>query len=211
MGITKHKEVVMKQTLKIGITVLVVAALALSGIALAQTDESADGAPQNAVTRIAERLQPLVDDGTITADQAQAVAEALADGVRPGGRKGRHGPNFGAITEFLGMERDEFREALQEYETLAELAADNGSSGSELIDFLVGRVEERLDQAVADGKFEQAEADEKLAAATEKITEMVNSEIPDNAGQRRGRGPGRGGPGGPGGFGGPPPADGANA
>ena len=200
----------MKQTLKIGITALVVATLAMSGIALAQTDESTDEAAQNAVTRIAEKLQSLVDDGTITADQADAVAEVLADGFRPRGPKGHRGPNPGAVAEFLGMEVDDFREALQEYDTLADLAAANGSSGAELISFLVGQAEERLDQAVADGKIEQADADEKLAEATEKITEMVNSEIPEDAGQRGGRGQGRRGPGGQGGFGGQPPVEGTD-
>jgi polyhydroxyalkanoate synthesis regulator phasin len=175
----------MKQTLKIGVTILVVASLAMSGIALAQVDESTDQAAQNAVTRIAEKLQPLVDDGTITADQAEAVAEVLADGFRPGGRRGDRRPNFGAIVEFLGMEGDEFRQALQEYDTLADLAAANGSSGSELIAFLVGQVGQRLDQAVADGKLSQAEADEKLAGLTDKITGMVSSEFPEDAGQRR--------------------------
>lgn len=197
----------MKQTLKIGITALVVATLAMSGIALAQTDESTDEAAQNAVTRIAEKLQSLVDDGTITADQADAVAEVLADGFRPRGGRDHRGPNPGAVAEFLGMEVDDFREALQEYDTLADLAAANGSSGTELISFLVGRAEERLDQAVADGKIEQADADEKLAEATEKITEMVNSEIPEDAGQRGG---GRRGPGGQGGFGGQAPVEGTD-
>jgi polyhydroxyalkanoate synthesis regulator phasin len=195
----------MKQTLKIGITVLVVASLAMSGIALAQTGETADEAAQNAVTKIAERLQPLVDDGTITADQATAVAEELADGFRGGPKRGHHRPNLGALAEFLGMEADAFREAMQEYGTLAELAAANGSSGDEVIDFLVGQVEEKLDEAVADGKVDQAEADEKLADATEKITEMVNNGPPENGGPRGRRGPG----GEQGGFG-QPAADGVD-
>lgn len=188
----------MKQTLKIGITFMVVAALTMSGIALAQTDESTDEtATQNAVTRIAERLQNLVDDGTITADQAQAVAEHLADGFGPRGHRGPKG--IGQVAEFLGMESEDFRAALQEYDTLADLAAANGSSGDELVEFLVGQAEERLAQAVEDGKVDQAEADEKLAEIEEKITEMVNSEIPE-PGERR---PGRRGPGGSDG----PPAD----
>jgi polyhydroxyalkanoate synthesis regulator phasin len=182
----------MKQTLKIGITVLVVASLAMSGIALAQTDETTDEATQNAVTKIAERLQPLVDDGTITADQATAVAEELADGFRGGPRSGHHRPNLGALVEFLGMEADAFREAMQEYDTLAELAEANGSSGDEVIEFLVGQVKERLDEAVADGKVDQAEADQKLVDATEKITEMVNNGPPENGGPHGRRGPGGG-------------------
>lgn len=197
----------MKQTLKIGITVLVVAALTMSGIALAQTDESATDqvAVQDtpAYGKIVEKLQPLVDDGTITNAQAEAVAEALAEGMRPHrGHRGAH--VFKATAEFLGLTGDEMRAAIQEYDTLADLAAANGSSGDALIAFLVGQVQERLDQAVADGKIDQATADEKAAEAETKITEFVNSDIPEP-------GQGRRGPGGPGGFGGPPPFDGADA
>jgi polyhydroxyalkanoate synthesis regulator phasin len=195
MDITEHKEVMMKQTLKIGITVLVVAALTMSGIALAQTDESTDEpVNQQAVTKIVEKLQGLVDDGTISADQAQAVAEALAEGFRPGGHRGHRGPNLGAVAGFLEMEVEDFRAALQEYDTLADLAAANGSSAEELIDFLVSKADERLAQAVENGRIDQAEADEKLVEIEEKITEMVNSEIPE-PGDRQGR-PGRRGPGG---------------
>jgi hypothetical protein len=182
----------MKQTLKIGITVLVVAALTMSGIALAQTDESTDDTVnENAVAKIAERLQGLVDDGTISADQAQAVAETLADGFRPGHR-GHRGPGFGAVAEFLDMEAEDFRAALQEYDTLADLAEGNGSSAEDLVDFMVSQAEERLAQAVEDGKIDQTEADEKLAEIEEKITEKVNSEIPepgDREGRRGRRGP----------------------
>ena len=194
----------MKQTLKIGITVLVVAALTMSGIALAQTDESTDDTVnQNAVAKIVEKLQGLVDDGTISAEQAEAVAEALAEGFRPGGHRGHRGPNFGAVAEFLGMETEDFRAALQEYDTLADLAAANGSGAEELIDFMVSQAEERLAQAVEDGKIDQTEADEKLAEIEEKITEKVNSEIPE-PGEREGR-RGQRGPGGD------APADGEGA
>jgi hypothetical protein len=105
------------------------------------------------------------------------------------------------------METDEFREAMQEYDTLADLAEANGSSGDSVIDFLVGQVEERLDEAVADGKFDQAEADEKLADATDKITEMVNYGPPEDGGPRGRRGQGGGEQGG---FGGQPAADGVD-
>jgi polyhydroxyalkanoate synthesis regulator phasin len=199
----------MKQTLKIGVTVLVVATLAMSGIALAQTDDSTDEYQQNAVTRIAEKLQALVDDGTISSDQAEAVAEFLAaqGPIGRGGPGGRHG-NFGAIAEFLGMEPDEFRAALQEYDTLADLADANGSSASALIEFLVGQAEDRIAQAVENGRLTQDEADEKIAELTDNITEHVNNPLPEDAGQ--GRPGGRRGPGGAGaegGFGGQPTVD----
>lgn len=182
----------MKRTLKIGITVLVVAALAMSGIALAQTDEQTGQTGEPAIAeRIAARLQGLVDDGTITAEQAEAVTATLAEAA-PTRHRHRSGPGFGAVAGFLGMEAADFREAIDEHDTLADLATANGSSGDELVAFLVGQVEERLAAAVEDGRIEQEDADVELGEIEERIAEMVNGEIPECAGHIGGRpGPGR--------------------
>lgn len=203
----------MRQTLKIGAVVLTVAALTMSGIALAQSDESTDdGAARPAVTKIMERLQDLVTDGTISSEQAEAVAQHLADGVRMHRQRCHAGPGFGAIAEFLEMEPEEFRAALQEFDTLAALAAANGSSGDEVIEFLVAQAEQRLAQAVENGRIDQATADEKLAQIEDAVTRMVNGELPEwgtcvgRPGHRSGDGPGPAEQGfgrGPGGFGAP--------
>jgi polyhydroxyalkanoate synthesis regulator phasin len=201
----------MKQTLKIGITVLVVALLATSGIALATqtTDSDTDVAVEDtpAYARIQDRLGPLVEDGTITQAQADAVAGTLADGLGPHrGHRGFH--VIGAVADFLDLEPDQMREALSEYATLGLIAEANGSSADELIDHLIGLCSDRLDEAVANGNLTEEEAAEKLADAEERITNMVNSEIPEpNDRPFRGR---RGGPGG-GGFGGPFDGAGTNA
>lgn len=185
----------MRQTLKIGITVMVVAALALSGVALAaQTteDDATSVEDTRGYQKIQEKLAPLVEAGTINQTQADAVAAALAQGVRgPGGRGFRaiHG-----VAEFLELTPEEMRAALAEHDTLAALAAANGSSGAELIAYLVERAEEHIADAVADGRMTQEEADEKLADLEAHITELVNSDIPE-----RPMGRGRGGRG-PGGF-----------
>ena len=88
---------------------------------------------------------------------------------------------------------------LRDGATLAEIA---GSETDALIASLVADVEEKLDEAVANGRITQEEADEKLAEATERITTFVN-EGP----QRPGGGGGRPGPGD---FGGGPPCGGAS-
>ena len=112
----------MKQTLKIGITIVVVAALTMSGIALAQTDDEVpvgEGASRG-VAAIVQRLGPLVEAGTIDQDQAQAVAETLADGMafrRPQQRRPAHG--LRAAAEFLGMEVDDLAAQLRGGATLA--------------------------------------------------------------------------------------------
>jgi hypothetical protein len=193
----------MRQTLKIGITLVVVAALAMSGIALAQTadDDTVAVEDTRAYQAILEHLAPLVDDDTISQSQAEAVAAALAENMRGPGGRGRGLRALQATAEFLELTAEEMREALAEYETLADLAAANGSSGDELIAYLVSQVEEHLATAVEDGRITEDEAAERLADAEEHITEMVNSEIPEPGTGPRGRG-GRGPGFGPG-FGGP--------
>jgi uncharacterized protein YidB (DUF937 family) len=171
----------MRQTLKIAVTVLVVATLGMSGIALAQTDDgvATDAANEAAVTRIGEQLAPLVEDGTITQAQADAVAETLAENFRGGPRGHHRRMHIGAeVAEFLGMEPEALREALQDGSTLAEIAQANGSSADALIDHLVANAQEKLDEKVAEGEITQAEADEKLAEITEKVTDLVNGEAP---------------------------------
>ena len=160
----------MRNTLKIGLVVLVVAALATTGVALALDDgDETAPAPRD---RIAEVLVPLVDDGTLTQAQADAVAEVLAE--RAGEFRGRHGAHLEEIAEFLGITSEEIREALQEGSTLGDIADANGSSAEELIGFMVDQASERLDEAVADGRITEEEAAERLAEITERITEGVN-------------------------------------
>lgn len=187
----------MRQTLKIGITLVVVAALTMSGIALAQTNEGEDTAAveeTRAYQAILEHLAPLIEDDTITEAQAEAVATALAENLRGPGGRGHGLRALRATAEFLELTPEEMREALTEYDTLADLAAAHGSSGAELIAYLVTQVEEHLATAVEEGRITEDEAAEKLADAEERITEMVNSDIPEPGEGRRGRGP-RFGPG----------------
>lgn len=178
----------MKQTLKIGAMLLVVAALATTGIALAQSDDgtsvfaAADGATAADETpfhsRIVEWLAPLVDAGTITQDQAAAVADTLAEHMphlRPGLGRGIVAGQEAA--DFLGMTGRELFGALRDGATLAEIAADHGSSAEELIDHLVGVAAERLDEAAADGRITEDEKAEMLAEATERITGLVNGDL----------------------------------
>lgn len=170
----------MKQTLKIGITMVVVAALAMSGIALAQTDDTAvDVTETPAYDRIIDKLQPLVDDGTLDDDEAAAVAELLAGEFR--GR--RHGPGtfrgLVAVADFLGLDAEEMRAALEEYDTIAAIAEANGSSADAVIDHLLSLCEERLDEAVENGRITEDEKADLLASAEERITEMVTNSLPE--------------------------------
>ncbi|WKZ81791.1 MAG: hypothetical protein QY307_06710 [Acidimicrobiia bacterium] len=167
----------MKRTVKIVVSLAVVASMTLSGIAWAATsDEEAPAGEARGYSVILANLASLVEDGTITQEQAEAVASTLAAEAR----ERRVGLKMIAeIGEFLGLDREEWKEALEEYDTIAEIAVANGSSGEEVVEHLLGLIGERLDEAVADGKLTQEEADEKLANAEERLTEMVNNPLPE--------------------------------
>jgi polyhydroxyalkanoate synthesis regulator phasin len=168
---------------------------AAPAVLVQQTDETDPAAPPDAPemgTRLRESLQELVDAGTITAEQADAVSAHLVENRPerhdggPGGHGGRHGGGmFGrgvaseALTDLLGLDAEELRTQLREGLTLAEIAADQGVEVQAVIDELVAEVDERLDNAVENGRIDQAEADEKLADATTKITDMVNNGRPE--------------------------------
>jgi hypothetical protein len=166
-------------------------------------DSTATDAPVETGTRLRETLQPLVDDGTITADQADAVTELLVEhrsepergergerGTRGEGRGGRHVGAIGfglgvaseALTDLLGLDAAELRTQLRDGATLAEIATAQGVEVQAVVDELVGELEERVDNAVENGRLDQAAADEKLAEAEARITDRVNNGRPDRGG-----------------------------
>jgi hypothetical protein len=158
--------------------------------------DAPDDAPEMG-TKLREELQPLVDDGTITAEQADAVTKQLVEN-RPdrgeggfgGHRGGPGGPGgmFGgrgvgvdsaALTDLLGLTADEIHTQLEDGKTLAEIATSQGVEVQAVVDTLVGELGTRLDEAVASGRIDQAKADEIEADATTKITDMVNNGRPE--------------------------------
>ncbi|MCO5319107.1 MAG: hypothetical protein M9942_11790 [Microthrixaceae bacterium] len=144
---------------------------------------------------LAEVLGPLVEDGTIDQSQADAVTDALIEAqpeVRRGHR-GRRFPSLEAAAETIGVDREDLAAALRDGSTLAEVAQDNGVEPQAVIDAMVAEANERIDQALEDGRITEERAAEAREGLAERITELVNSGRPV-AGE---------GPGGPGGHGGP--------
>jgi hypothetical protein len=126
-------------------------------------------------------LQPLIDDGTITQAQADAVITAL-EAARPEGGPGMghrgRGPGLDAAATALGMTDEELRAAVQDGQSLAEVAQGRGIDPQVVIDAMVAELQAHLAEEVASGAHTQEEADAKLAGATERITAMVNGELP---------------------------------
>ncbi len=167
--------------------VLSLTGLAVAVPALADTDRPATAA----VERITEALTGLVEDGSITQEQADEIATTLGEaGI--GARGGHLGWRLGlaAAATALDMTVEELRAALEpDGATLAQVAEDQGVEVEALVDALVRAQEERIAQAVEDGRLTQEQADARLADLEERVTERVTTPRPDRPLRGGHRGP----------------------
>lgn len=143
-----------------------------------------------------EHIDRAVADERIDADRAAELNEGLSERIdelvnrTPGEGEGRHkgpGGNKGdraeALAEFLGLTTEDLRAGFDDGQTLAQVAEAQGVSEDDLVAFLLGQVEERLDEAVENGRIDADDAEEKMAEAPERLEERINAE----PGERRSR------------------------
>jgi polyhydroxyalkanoate synthesis regulator phasin len=158
-------------------------------------------------TKLGEVLKPLVDDGTITQDQADKVIAAIVAARPAGGPDGGHrgpggfggpggliGKGLDVVATTLGITNDEVLTALKNGQTLADLAVANGKTGQDVIDAIVAEATTRINTAVTDGKLTQAQADKAIAEVTTFTTDFVNNGGPAFGLGDHGFGHGFGGP-----------------
>ncbi|MGH9250191.1 MAG: hypothetical protein ACRD0W_11810 [Acidimicrobiales bacterium] len=166
------------------------------GIAITQDD--AGDTSDDRLQAIKDALAGLVADDTITQDQADKVAAALddSDALRFGGPGGPHPHgrmvplDLEVAADTLGLTPEELRDALSaDGTTLADIAEEQDVETTTLVDALVAAADERIEQAVADGRLTQEQADELREAVPDRIAAAIDREFRGD----RGRGPGRGG------------------
>ncbi len=171
-------------------------ALGLPGVSSAQTGTTtppATTAPSDAQAaheaKLRETLKPLVDNGTLTQSQLDAVVGALQSAGpilqgHPGGP--RFGANLNTAASTIGVTEDELRSALSSGQSIADVAKAHNVDPQTVIDALVTEMKQRLADAVTAGKMTQANADQLAADSTTRITDTVNGVIPPGG---LGRGP----------------------
>jgi polyhydroxyalkanoate synthesis regulator phasin len=157
------------------------------------------------------RVDEAVEDGRLTEEQGAELKERIESGETPlifpgfghhgfGGGPHGHFGGLDAAADYLGVTEAELREQLRDGKTLAEVAEDEGKAGAGLVDAMVASAEEKIDQAVEDGRLTEERATELKQQLEERITDLVNGELrgrPFGGFGHRGFGPG-GLPGGPG-------------
>ncbi len=157
--------------------------------AVAQEDAAVEQTPGTLEGVLGE----LVEEGVITQEQADVVADRIREqgplngfGDRRGG-----GGHLETVAGLLDMDIADLVKALRDGQSIADLAGTEGTAT--VIEALVAEATDRLNTAVAEERLTQDEADEKLAEIAQRITDMVNGELPEGFEGPRGMGPRGGG------------------
>jgi len=176
--------------LAVGSVAGLIAVPSLSGAQSADTTATTT-APANRPdpsVRMGESLAPLVDAGTITQAQADAVIAALiADMPQGGNHGGKGGPGLDVAAQALGVSLEELHTALDGGQTLAQVAESKGVNVQVVIDALIAERTNHIAEEVTEGHLTQEEADAKLADLSQRVTDMVNNPRPEG-GPRGGKG-----------------------
>jgi hypothetical protein len=146
---------------------------------------------------IREALKGLVDDKTLTAEQADKVADTLSKtdgktfglgkgfggmpggGMRGGGLLGVEGPESDeAAAKVLGMSVDDLRAAIRDGSTLAELAKKQGKDVDTLVSALVTVAKARITESVKAGRISQETATQIEKTLEQRVRTVVQNGRP---------------------------------
>jgi hypothetical protein len=129
-----------------------------------------------------DALAPLVEDGTITQAQADAVIAALREARPdrgPGIGPGRHGPfgrrGFGLDTaaEALGVTPEELRTQLRDGKSIADVAEAEGVDVETVKDAMLDEFRTNQQEQVTSGRLTQDQADANIAAFEDRLDDIV--------------------------------------
>lgn len=178
------------------------AALTEATVASARPDTASNVAAERdgPATAIAAILEHLVQNGTITAAQKEAILAALreakerkGDGDRKPGEgkgkgkdKGKHlqpraimGDLWKAASDYLGVERGQLMQQMKDGKSLGQIAnATSGKSKDGLIAAMVAAANAEIDDAVAKGKLtaeQAAKAKERVPGAVAKFVDATRT------------------------------------
>ena len=130
------------------------------------------------------RVDAEVAAGTITKAQGDALKARIESGEYPVitgglgfGGHGHDGHGFGhlsAAAAYLGLSESDLQTQLASGKSLADIAKAQGKSVDGLVAAMLADEKKELDAAVAAGRLTQAQADQMLANAKQRLTDMVN-------------------------------------
>ena len=150
------------------------------------------GVEPSALTRalkkaLEDRIDAAVAAGRLTKAQGQELKQRIESEDFPLLGPpflgfGHFGPapffhHLDAAADYLGLTEAQLRERLNDGQTLAQIAEDEGKSVDGLKQAIVDDAKARLDQLVEDGRLTQAQADEMLERLSSHIDDLVEHGI----------------------------------
>ena len=144
---------------------------------------------------IEDRIDAAVAGGRLSKAQGDELKQRIESNGFPlvvppflgHGHFGDHGLHgLDAAASYLGLSESQLRSQLESGKTLAQVAKAQGKSVDGLVAALKADLKQHLDRAVADGRLTQAQENQILANADQRLTQLVNGKFP---------GPPPGGPG----------------
>ena len=136
---------------------------------------------------VEDRIDAAVAAGRLTKAQGSELKQRIESHGFPlvappfggPGHMGHHGLHgLDAAASYLGLSEDALRAKLESGKTLAQVAQGQGKSVDGLVAALKADLKQHLDRAVADGHLTQAEEDQILAQADQRLTDLVNGKFP---------------------------------
>jgi ribosomal protein S20 len=149
-------------------------------------------------------LDELVSEGVINQDQAEAIRSRVDENRQKWESDHPHMGHGGfgelresaqAVADALGMPVEDVMSALRGGSSLNDLAAKQGVDPAAVSKILVDAANAKIDQALTDGKLDQAKADELKAKVSDNVGKVMDGSVKDLGGIVRrfgghGRGPG---------------------
>jgi hypothetical protein len=136
--------------------------------------------PKEQEAALAERMD--TQTGAVLTDMLVALLEARAEGkavttTAPNQAFETTRVVLGVVAEATGLDQQAVVAQAREGQTLAEIAAANGADGEALVVQAVAAEKARIDQAVADGTLDQADADDLLADLETRIQDLLEQPL----------------------------------
>lgn len=154
---------------------LTIGGLSAASVASAQSYGSDETAPQTETSS-----ESTVEDGGAVENLVVQVQDTdteesdTVDGERDGRRGHRGGCNLEAAAQAIGIDEAELRSAVQDGQSIADVAEANDVEVDVVIGAMVEAKADHIAEKVAEGRITQDEADEKLAELEARITDQVN-------------------------------------
>jgi hypothetical protein len=155
---------------------------AVAGI-LGISVEDYDAAVEQAQDQVVDQA---VTEGWLTGDQAEMLRWRMDQAPHAGmwgmGRDfGRGGPSMlgrgtnqlSFVAEALDMSLTDLLTALQEGKSIAGIAGEQGVEPQSIVDAYLAEIQADLDEAVAEGRITQNQADYQLERAEERATDLL--------------------------------------